>query len=66
MRRILLASALLVPAAALAAEAPVTVIRGARVVTVESGVLDPGTVVIAGGKIAAVGRDRAGSRRGRR
>lgn len=56
MSRLVLAAALLVPAATFAAEAPVTVIRGARVVTVEEGVLDPGTVVIAGGKIVAVGR----------
>jgi hypothetical protein len=56
VRHLVLASAFLLPAASFAADGPVTVIRGARVVTVEDGVLDPGTVVISGGKIVAVGR----------
>jgi Amidohydrolase family len=55
MRHLVLAAVLLAPAA-IGAAAPVTVISGARVVTVEDGILDPGTVVIEGGKIAAVGR----------
>ncbi|MFI5184056.1 MAG: amidohydrolase family protein [Vicinamibacteria bacterium] len=57
MRRAVLASLLLMSAYGFAADAPAIVIRGARVMTVEGGVLDPGTVVITGGKIAAVGRD---------
>lgn len=38
-----------------AAEAPVTVLRGGRVVTVSGSVIENGVVVMSGGKIAAVG-----------
>ncbi len=38
-----------------AAEAPVTVLRGGRVVTVSGPVIENGIVVLAGGRIAAVG-----------
>jgi imidazolonepropionase-like amidohydrolase len=56
VKRLLLAVLVLTPARASAAGS-VTVIRGARVVTVDAGVLETGTVVIVGGKIATVGRD---------
>ncbi len=56
MKRLLLVALLLAPVRARAADS-VTAIRGARVVTVEGGVLDAGTVVMANGKIAAVGRE---------
>jgi imidazolonepropionase-like amidohydrolase len=50
----------LMAAAALAADAPrPIVIRGARIVTVSGPVIDKGTIVLAGGKIAAVGADAA-------
>jgi imidazolonepropionase-like amidohydrolase len=56
VKRLLLVALLLAPVRARAADS-VTAIRGARVVTVEGGVLDAGTVVMANGKIAAVGRE---------
>lgn len=60
MKGALVLFALLVaPMDARADDAPVTVIRGARIMTVDGAALDPGTVVISGGKIAAVGRDLA-------
>ncbi len=53
----LLASLLLGGAAGAADNPPVTVIRGARVVSVDAPPLEKGTVVMAGGKIVAVGTD---------
>ncbi|HET6898191.1 MAG TPA: amidohydrolase family protein [Vicinamibacteria bacterium] len=56
----LLALASLAAAAALAADGPRPVaIRGARLVTVSGAVIERGTIVLAGGKIAAVGTDAA-------
>ena len=50
----------LTAASLLAAEAPRTIaIRGARIVTVSGPVIEKGTIVLAGGKIAAVGADVA-------
>jgi imidazolonepropionase-like amidohydrolase len=55
-----LAVASLTAAAALAADAPRPVaIRGARLVTVSGSVIDKGTIVLAGGKIVALGADAA-------
>jgi imidazolonepropionase-like amidohydrolase len=55
-----LAVASLTAAAALAADAPrVIAIQGARLVTVSGPVIEKGTIVLAGGKIAAVGADAA-------
>jgi imidazolonepropionase-like amidohydrolase len=55
----LLAGLLLVDAAGAAELSPVVAIRGARVVGVDSPPLEKGTVVMAGGKILAVGPDAA-------
>ena len=50
----------LMAAAALAADAPRPIaIRGARIVTVSGPVIEKGTIVLSGGKIAAVGADVA-------
>jgi imidazolonepropionase-like amidohydrolase len=54
----MMAVAPLVATAALAADAPRTIaIRGARIVTVSGPVIEKGTIVLSGGKIAAVGAD---------
>ena len=54
------ALASLTAAAVLAADAPRPVaIRGARIVTVSGPVIDKGTIVLAGGKIVALGADAA-------
>ena len=54
--RLLIGVALVLPSAAAAEEAPpVIAIRGARIVTVSGPVIENGTIVLAGGKIAAVG-----------
>lgn len=45
------------PAPSSAAPGPVTAIRNARLVTVSGPVIEGGTIVLADGKIAAVGRD---------
>ena len=56
----MIAVAPLVATIALAADAPRTIaIRGARVVTVSGPVIEKGTIVLSGGKIAAVGADAA-------
>ncbi len=59
MRRLSLTAALALGAAALsAAEAPIAVaIKGARLVTISGATIEKGTIVLAGGKIAAVGAD---------
>ncbi|HEU0094054.1 MAG TPA: amidohydrolase family protein [Vicinamibacteria bacterium] len=54
----MMAVAPLVATVALAADAPRTIaIRGARIVTVFGPVIEKGTIVLSGGKIAAVGAD---------
>jgi imidazolonepropionase-like amidohydrolase len=54
----MMAVAPLVATVALAADAPRTIaIRGARIVTVSGPVIEKGTIVLSGGKIAAVGAD---------
>jgi imidazolonepropionase-like amidohydrolase len=54
----MMALASLVATVALAADAPRTIaIRGARIVTVSGPVIEKGTIVLSGGKIAAVGAD---------
>lgn len=54
----MMAMAPLVATVALAADAPRTIaIRGARIVTVSGPVIEKGTIVLSGGKIAAVGAD---------
>jgi imidazolonepropionase-like amidohydrolase len=50
---------LLAAATVSAADAPEVAIRGGRVVTVSGPVIENGTIVVRGGKIAAVGRDVA-------
>ena len=56
----MIAVAPLVATIALAADAPRTIaIRGARIVTVSGPVIEKGTIVLSGGKIAAVGADAA-------
>jgi len=57
VRRPGLAAALALLAATAAAADGVTAITGARIVTVSGPVLEKGTIVISGGKIAAVGAD---------
>jgi imidazolonepropionase-like amidohydrolase len=53
-----MALASLVATVALAADAPRSIaIRGARIVTVSGPVIEKGTIVLSGGKIAAVGAD---------
>ena len=56
----MIAVAPLVATIALAADAPRAIaIRGARIVTVSGPVIEKGTIVLSGGKIAAVGADAA-------
>jgi imidazolonepropionase-like amidohydrolase len=56
----MVAVAPLMATVALAADAPRTIaIRGARIVTVSGPVIEKGTIVLSGGKIAAVGADAA-------
>ncbi len=56
----MMAVAPLMATVALAADAPRTIaIRGARIVTVSGPVIEKGTIVLSGGKIAAVGADAA-------
>jgi imidazolonepropionase-like amidohydrolase len=53
---VLVGAALLLAAPAAAAEEPIAIV-GARIVTVDGPTLEKGTVVVSGGKIAAVGAD---------
>jgi imidazolonepropionase-like amidohydrolase len=56
----MIAVAPLMATVALAADAPRTIaIRGARIVTVSGPVIEKGTIVLSGGKIAAVGAEAA-------
>ena len=59
MRRVALALCLAVAAGPGRAQDAVTAITGARIVTVSGPVIEKGTVVISGGKIAALGADVA-------